>query len=80
MSAQSIRNKGIERHVNEYAENRGIKYRYADIVYWRRNGIVGERGERIKASKAWIRRQFAGVSAPVFDKWWFAMNEREGLK
>lgn len=72
MRIDSIRAKGLEKHVNEYCVAHDIPYRYRHLVDWLENG---EHGEAV--SREWIRRRFEPVSRPTFDKWLTVFSEEK---
>lgn len=75
MRQDSIRQKGLEAHVNEYCEKHGIPYRYKHLKEWLEQGDGYE-----KPSGEWIRRRFAPLSRPAFDKWLTIYEEEKAKK
>jgi hypothetical protein len=60
----SIRSKGLERHVDEYCELKGLVFRYADFKRLVEEG--DEFGERVPALK--LARLFK-TTRPTIEKW-----------
>lgn len=72
MRKDSIRQKGLENHVNEYCLEHKLPFRYKHLADWLENGQMGE-----DVSKEWIRRRFAPLSRPAFDKWLMVYEEEK---
>ncbi len=72
MRKDSIRAKGLEKHVNAYCLKNNLPYRYKHLVDWLENGQAGE-----DVKKEWIRRRFAPLSRPAFEKWLTVYNEEK---
>lgn len=75
MRKDSIRAKGLEAHVNEYCLKNTIPFRYKHLKEWLEQGNLGE-----EVSKEWIRRRFAPLSRPAFEKWLLIYNEEKAKK
>lgn len=75
MRKDSIRAKGLEAHVNEYCLKHKSPFRYKHLVEWLEQGNLGE-----EVSKEWIRRRFAPLSRPAFEKWLQAYKEEKAKK
>lgn len=71
MRRDSIRSKGLEKHVNAYCVEKMLPYRYKHLVEWLEQGEHGE-----SVTKEWIRRRFE-LSRPAIDKWITVYNEEK---
>lgn len=60
----SIRGKGLQRHINDHCVNVGIPFSYKEFVRWVTSG--DEYGDPVTAE--WLRRRFK-VSRPTMEKW-----------